>query len=75
MSVNLSLETHRNLIDRIPAATGRGLPEWFESIDNGPAFLRCEERATWLADEHDLPHGYAIALVHEYERRRGGRMP
>lgn len=74
MSLNCSPETHQNLIARIPVVTGRALHEWFESIDNGPAFLRCEERATWLADEHGLSHGYANAIVHEYERRRRARL-
>lgn len=74
MSLNLSPETHKNLIARIPVVTGRQLPEWFESIDEGPAFLRCEERVNWLADEHQLSHGYASAIVHEYERRRATRL-
>lgn len=73
MSLNLSPETHKNLLARIPVVTGRKLPEWFESIDAGPAFLRCEERANWLADEHSLSHGYASAIVLEYERVRATR--
>ena len=40
MSLNHSLETHKNIIDRIPSVTGRDIPEWFETIENGPAFLR-----------------------------------
>jgi len=74
MSLNLSPETHKNLIARIPGVTGRQLPEWFESIEAGPAFLRNEERANWLADEHSISHGYASAIVHEYERRKATRM-
>ncbi|MQA84716.1 MAG: DUF4287 domain-containing protein [Streptosporangiales bacterium] len=70
MSLNHSPETHRNLIARVPRITGRDLREWFEMIEAGPAFLRCDERANWLADEHGLPHGYASAIVHEHERRR-----
>ena len=70
MSLNHSPETHKNLIARIPKVTGRGLPEWFEAIDNGPSFLRCDERVNWLADEHGLSHGYAAALVHEHELHR-----
>jgi len=50
------METHKNLIARIPSVTGRELPEWFASLESGPAFLRCEERAHWLADEH----GYEV---------------
>ena len=70
MTLNHSPETHKNLIARIPSVTGRALPEWFASLESGPAFLRCEERAHWLADEHGLTHGYASAIVHEYELRR-----
>lgn len=73
MSLNHSPETHSKLIARVPKVTGRDLPEWFRALDNGPAFLRCEERAHWLADEHGLSHGYARAIVHEHERNRIGR--
>ena len=70
MPLTHSQETHKNLIARIPSVTGRDLPEWFETIENGPAFLRCDERATWLADEHGISHGYAVALVAEHGRHR-----
>lgn len=70
MSMNHSPETHQNLVARIPQVTGKPLPEWFEHIDNGPAFLRFEERVNWLADEHGLSHGYATAIAHEHQRRR-----
>jgi Domain of unknown function (DUF4287) len=73
MSLNHSPETHKNIIDRIPSVTGRDIPEWFETIENGPSFLRCEERSNWLADEHNLTHGYAAALVREHERLRRER--
>jgi hypothetical protein len=43
-------------------------------LESGPAFLRCEERAQWLADEHGISHGYANAIVHEYEVRRRIRL-
>jgi predicted DNA-binding transcriptional regulator AlpA len=65
---------HRNMIARIPAATGRDLREWFRRLESGPAFRRAEERADWLADEHGLSHGYANAIVHEYELRRRLRL-
>ncbi|HVA10383.1 MAG TPA: DUF4287 domain-containing protein [Acidimicrobiales bacterium] len=65
---------HKNLIARIPAITGRDLPEWFRRLESGPPFLRCEERAHWLSDEHGLSHGYASAIVHEYETRRRKRL-
>jgi hypothetical protein len=74
MSLNHSPETHSKLIARIPTVTGRDIPEWFQTIENGPSFLRDEERSTWLADEAGISRGYALALVHEHEmhrRRRG----
>jgi len=74
LALNHSPEMHKNLIARIPGVTGRDLPEWFRSIESGPAFLRCEERAHWLADEHGLSNGYATAIVHEYELRRRIRL-
>ena len=74
MTLNHSPETHKNLIARIPSVTGRELPEWFASLESGPPFLRCEERAVWLADEHGLTHGYASAIVHEYELQRRSRL-
>ncbi|HLI40001.1 MAG TPA: DUF4287 domain-containing protein [Streptosporangiaceae bacterium] len=43
-------------------------------MESGPAFLRCEERVQWLADEHGISHGYANAIVHEYEVRRRARL-
>jgi Domain of unknown function (DUF4287) len=67
-----SLETHKNLIARIPRVTGSDLKEWFVRLESGPAFLRCEERAHWLADEHSISHGYATAIVHEWESDRLG---
>ncbi|GAA4597652.1 MULTISPECIES: DUF4287 domain-containing protein [Planotetraspora] len=70
MSLNHSPETQTKLIARVPSITGRELPEWFQAIDNGPSFLRCDERAAWLASEHGLSHGYAAAIVLEHERRR-----
>ncbi|MQA80366.1 MAG: DUF4287 domain-containing protein [Streptosporangiales bacterium] len=73
MSLNHSPETHRNLLDRIPAATGRDLREWFSEIEEGPSFLRLDEQANWLRDEHGLHHGYASALAHEHHRRRTAR--
>jgi Domain of unknown function (DUF4287) len=69
-----SLETHKRLIARIPSVTGRELVEWFRRLESGPAFLRCEEWAHWLSDEHGLSYGYASAIVHEYERQRRFRL-
>lgn len=70
MSLHHSEETHRSLLARIPEVTGRELGSWFRAIDDGPALLRFDERVSWLRDEHELPHGYAQALVHEHDRRR-----
>jgi hypothetical protein len=74
MTLNHSSQMHKNLIARIPSVTGRDLVEWFRRLESGPAFLRCEERTNWLADEHGLSHGYASAIVHEYERQRRSRL-
>lgn len=73
MSLHHSLETHHSLLQRIPEVTGRALPQWFEALDEGPALLRFEERVNWLKSEHELPHGYATALVHEHDLRRSRR--
>jgi len=65
---------HKNLIARIPRVTGSDLREWFHRLESGPSFMRRTERATWLADEHGLPHAYACAIVHEYEVQRRIRL-
>jgi hypothetical protein len=70
MSHQHSEETHQSLINRVPDVTGRQLPQWFEAIENGPALLRFDERVSWLRDEHEIPHGYAQAIVHEHDKRR-----
>ena len=74
LSLTHSAELHKNLIDRIPVVTGLQLREWFSRLESGPAFLRCNERAYWLSDEHGLSHGYASAIVHEYEVQRRSRL-
>ncbi|WP_017590697.1 DUF4287 domain-containing protein [Nocardiopsis ganjiahuensis] len=73
MSVTHSPEIHAKLIERIPVVTGRGLHEWFDSLDKGPGLVRPTDRSHWLADEYDLTHGYAQAIVTEYDRRRRNR--
>jgi hypothetical protein len=73
MSLHHSDETHQQLIERVPQVTGRALPEWFQTLDDGPALLRFEERVNWLSDEHGIPHGHASAIVHEHDRRRAQR--
>ena len=74
MSLIHSPHLHSNLIARIPVVTGRDLAEWFSRLESGPAFLRREERANWLADDAGISHGYAYAIVHEYEMRRRLRL-
>ena len=74
MSLTHSPDTHKSLIARIPGSTGRELSEWFGHLESGPAFLRPEERANWLADEHGICDRYAVAIVREYEIRRRLRL-
>ena len=51
MSLIHSPNLHNSLIARIPVTTGRSLAEWFHRLETGPAFLRREEQAHWLADD------------------------
>jgi hypothetical protein len=74
MSLTHSPDTHKSLIARIPFVTGREMSEWFGHLESGPAFLRREERANWLADEHGICDRYAVAIVREYEIRRHLRL-
>jgi hypothetical protein len=74
LSLTHSPEMHKNLIARIPSVTGLQLREWFTRLESGPSFLRCNERAHWLSDEHGLSHGYASAIIHEYELQRRSRL-
>jgi len=74
LSLIHSPEMHKNLIARIPRVTGSDLREWFHRLESGPSFTRHMERAYWLADEHGLSHGYAVAIVHEYEVQRRTRL-
>ncbi|MGH3490846.1 MAG: DUF4287 domain-containing protein, partial [Actinopolymorphaceae bacterium] len=48
MALNHSEETHKNLLARLPRATGRELPEWISALESGPSFLRFEDRVSWL---------------------------
>jgi Domain of unknown function (DUF4287) len=73
MSLHHSAETHQSLLARIPDVTGRCLPDWFACLENGPGLVRFDERVNWLRAEHELPHGYAVAIVHEHDRRRAFR--
>lgn len=73
MSLHHSEETHRQLVERIPAATGKDMKEWFAVLEQGPALLRFDERVNWLRDEYGLAHGQATAIVHEYDKQRAAR--
>ncbi|MFD3455308.1 DUF4287 domain-containing protein [Streptomyces sp. NPDC058691] len=73
MSQTFSEETHRNLLSHIPNCTGREIGEWLRTVDDGPAFLRFDEKVSWLRSEHDLSYGHAKAIVHEYDLRRAAR--
>jgi hypothetical protein len=70
-----SEETHTELLARVPQHTGRAMSEWFETVENGPSLVRFDERVNWLRDEHDLPHGYATAIIHEHDKQRLARRP
>jgi hypothetical protein len=74
MSLTHTPDTHKSLIARIPFVTGRELSYWFTEVESGPAFLRRDERANWLADEHCICDRYATAIVYEYEIRRRHRL-
>ncbi|HEY6739586.1 MAG TPA: DUF4287 domain-containing protein [Actinopolymorphaceae bacterium] len=73
MALHHSEETHQNLLARIPKATGRDLPEWLRALEDGPSFLRFEDRVNWLRDEYGIAHGHATAIVHEQDLRRAQR--
>lgn len=72
-SLHHSEDTHTNLVARLPKATGRELTEWFKLVQDGPALTRFEERVHWLQDEYEIPHSYATAVVHEYDKQRAAR--
>jgi len=73
MTLHHSEETHRQLVERLPKVTGRDVQEWFVVLEDGPTFIRFEERVNWLRDEHEIAHGPATAIVHEYDKQRAAR--
>ncbi len=73
MTLHHSEDTHRQLVDRIPGATGRELKDWFRILDDGPAFSRFDEKVTWLRDEYGLSHGQGTAIVHEADMAKAAR--
>jgi hypothetical protein len=70
MGLHHSEETHRNLVAKVPTATGRDFPEWFRQLDGCPGFLRFDDRVNWLRDEFGIAHGHATAIVHEHILKR-----
>ena len=73
MGLNHSEETHQRLVQKVPKCTGREMTEWFELMNDGPSFLRFDERVRWLLTEYALAHGHATAIVHEYDLVRAQR--
>jgi hypothetical protein len=73
MTLNHSAETHQALLDRLPTATGRPLADWYQALEQGPTLLRFDERVNWLRDEYGISHGFATAIVHEYDVKRSRR--
>jgi hypothetical protein len=68
-----SEDTHQQLIQRLPEATGLSLREWFGRLEQGPSLLRFDERVNWLRDEHEISHGFATAVVHEHDLSRAAQ--
>lgn len=68
-----SEQTHQQLVERLPSATGRDLQTWMRELSDGPAFLRFDEKVTWLRDEHGLSHGFATCIVHEADLAKAAR--
>ncbi|HET6295509.1 MAG TPA: DUF4287 domain-containing protein [Kribbella sp.] len=73
MGLNHSEETHQRLVEKVPRCTGREMAEWFRLMNDGPSFLRFDDRVRWLSSEYALAHGHATAIVHEYDLVKGQR--
>ncbi|MAT60223.1 MAG: hypothetical protein CMH41_00970 [Micrococcales bacterium] len=73
MTLHHSEDTHRQLVDRLPEATGKQISEWFLIVEAGPGLSRFDERVNWLRGEYDLSHGQATAIVHEYDKTKAAR--
>ncbi|MBB5983369.1 hypothetical protein HDA44_006710 [Kribbella solani] len=43
------------------------MTEWFQLMNDGPSFLRFDDRVRWLSSEYELAHGHATAIVHEFD--------
>lgn len=73
MGLNHSEETHKRLVEKVPQVTGRGMTEWFKLMNDGPSFLRFDERVRWLCGEYEIAHGHATAIVHEWDLTKAHR--
>jgi hypothetical protein len=73
MSLHHSEQTHAALLARVASSSGKDVKEWLQIVQDGPAFTRLDERVHWLQDEHELPHGYATAIAHEFDMARAAR--
>ena len=73
MTLHHSEETHQQLVDRLPSATGKQVDQWFAILEEGPGLSRFDERVNWLRGEYDLSHGQATAIVHEYDKTKAAR--
>lgn len=73
MGLNHSEETHQRLVEKVPQCTGRNMTEWFKLMNDGPSFLRFDDRVRWLSSEYALAHGHATAIVHEYDLAKAHR--
>ena len=73
MGLNHSEETHQRLVAKVPSCTGRDMKEWFQLMNDGPSFLRFDDRVQWLRSASALAHGHATAIVHEYDLNRAHR--
>ncbi|WP_030193955.1 DUF4287 domain-containing protein [Streptomyces sp. NRRL S-87] len=73
MSQEFSEETHRNMLSRIPDATGRDIADWLRTVDEGPSLTNFDEKVSWLRSMHELSYGHAKAIIHEYDLRRAAR--
>ena len=68
-----SEQTHQQLVERLPSATGRDVKDWMRALEDGSAFSPFEDKVNGLRDEHGLSHGFATAIVHEADLARAHR--
>jgi hypothetical protein len=49
------------------------MTEWFKLMNDGPSFLRFDDRVRWLCGEYEIAHGHATAIVHEWDLTKAHR--